>query len=147
MSGPPLGRPPANISEETKKQAKVDEKIRNLIGRKTSIHYSSTIFRALSNGFFTIFTIMSLTKMNDYSSYLIFEFLYFKLTQMLRHFCFYLLSRKSKFPFEYLDYLIERINPSYLLNFGPLPSLSNRRQIESCLRLGHLFLVDILTKT
>ncbi len=34
ISGPPLGRPPANISEETKKQAKEDEKIRNLIEGK-----------------------------------------------------------------------------------------------------------------
>jgi hypothetical protein len=29
MSGPPLGRPPANISKEKKKQALEDERIRN----------------------------------------------------------------------------------------------------------------------
>jgi hypothetical protein len=31
MSGPPLGRPPANISKEDKKQALEDERIRNSI--------------------------------------------------------------------------------------------------------------------
>jgi IS5 family transposase len=34
MSGPPLGRPPANISKEKKKQALEDEKIRNAIEGK-----------------------------------------------------------------------------------------------------------------
>ncbi|MGL5134267.1 MAG: IS5 family transposase [Planktothrix sp.] len=34
MSGPPLGRPPVNISEATKKQASEDEKIRNCIEGK-----------------------------------------------------------------------------------------------------------------
>ena len=34
MSGPPLGRPPANVSKETKKQALEDERIRNAIEGK-----------------------------------------------------------------------------------------------------------------
>jgi IS5 family transposase len=34
MSGPPLGRPPANVSKETKKQAWEDERIRNSIEGK-----------------------------------------------------------------------------------------------------------------
>ena len=34
MSGPPLGRPPANISKEQKKQALEDERIRNCIEGK-----------------------------------------------------------------------------------------------------------------
>jgi hypothetical protein len=34
MSGPPLGRPPANISKEDKKQALEDERIRNAIEGK-----------------------------------------------------------------------------------------------------------------
>jgi hypothetical protein len=34
MSGPPLGRPPANISKEQKKQALEDEKYRNTIEGK-----------------------------------------------------------------------------------------------------------------
>ena len=34
MSGPPLGRPPANVSPETKKQAGADERIRNAIEGK-----------------------------------------------------------------------------------------------------------------
>ena len=34
ISGPPLGRPPANVSKETKKQASEDERIRNAIEGK-----------------------------------------------------------------------------------------------------------------
>ncbi len=34
MSGPPLGRPPKNVSKETKQQAREDEKIRNAIEGK-----------------------------------------------------------------------------------------------------------------
>jgi len=34
ISGPPLGRPPANVSKEKKKQAKDDERIRNCIEGK-----------------------------------------------------------------------------------------------------------------
>ena len=34
ISGPPLGRPPANVSKETKKQALEDERIRNAIEGK-----------------------------------------------------------------------------------------------------------------
>ncbi len=34
MSGPPPGRPPANVSPETKKQAGADERIRNAIEGK-----------------------------------------------------------------------------------------------------------------
>jgi len=34
MSGPPLGRPPTNISKSTKKQAQLDERIRNSIEGK-----------------------------------------------------------------------------------------------------------------
>jgi hypothetical protein len=34
ISGPPLGRPPANISKEKKKQAREDERIRNAIEGK-----------------------------------------------------------------------------------------------------------------
>ncbi len=34
MSGPPLGRPPKNISKELQKQAREDEKIRNRIEGK-----------------------------------------------------------------------------------------------------------------
>jgi transposase, IS5 family len=34
ISGPPLGRPPANVSKEKKKQAKEDERIRNSIEGK-----------------------------------------------------------------------------------------------------------------
>ncbi len=34
MSGVPLGRPPKNISKSKKKQAKSDERIRNLIEGK-----------------------------------------------------------------------------------------------------------------
>ena len=34
MSGPPLGRPPTNISKEMKKQAQSDERIRNSIEGK-----------------------------------------------------------------------------------------------------------------
>lgn len=34
ISGPPLGRPPKNISKETKIQAKIDENIRNRIEAK-----------------------------------------------------------------------------------------------------------------
>jgi hypothetical protein len=34
ISGPPLGRPPANVSKEKKKQALEDERIRNAIVRK-----------------------------------------------------------------------------------------------------------------
>uniref|UniRef100_UPI00403E7050 transposase n=1 Tax=Microcoleus sp. TaxID=44472 RepID=UPI00403E7050 len=34
ISGPPLGRPPANVSKETKKQAREDERIRNAIEGK-----------------------------------------------------------------------------------------------------------------
>ncbi|MEG3833615.1 transposase, partial [Microcoleus sp. AT8-B1] len=34
MSGPPLGRPPTNISKSTKKQAQSDERIRNSIEGK-----------------------------------------------------------------------------------------------------------------
>ena len=34
ISGPPLGRPPANVSKEKKKQAKEDEKIRQAIEGK-----------------------------------------------------------------------------------------------------------------
>jgi transposase, IS5 family len=34
MSGPPLGRPPKNVSKEMKKQAADDEKIRNCIEGK-----------------------------------------------------------------------------------------------------------------
>ena len=34
ISGPPLGRPPANVSKETKKQAREDERIRNSIEGK-----------------------------------------------------------------------------------------------------------------
>ena len=34
MSGPPLGRPPANVSKKTKKQAWEDERIRNSIEGK-----------------------------------------------------------------------------------------------------------------
>ncbi len=34
LSGPPLGRPPANVSPETKKQAGADERIRNAIEGK-----------------------------------------------------------------------------------------------------------------
>jgi hypothetical protein len=37
MSGPPLGRPPANVSPEKKKQALEDEKIRNAIEGKFGI--------------------------------------------------------------------------------------------------------------
>lgn len=33
-SGPPLGRPPQNVSSETKKQAQLDEKYRNVIEGK-----------------------------------------------------------------------------------------------------------------
>jgi hypothetical protein len=34
ISGPPLGRPPANVSKETKKQAWEDERVRNSIEGK-----------------------------------------------------------------------------------------------------------------
>ncbi len=34
LSGPPLGRPPKNVSKETKKQAQLDERIRNEIEGK-----------------------------------------------------------------------------------------------------------------
>ena len=34
LSGPPLGRPPANVSKSKKKQAKEDERIRNAIDGK-----------------------------------------------------------------------------------------------------------------
>ena len=34
MSGPPLGRPPANISKEQKKQSLLDERVRNSIEGK-----------------------------------------------------------------------------------------------------------------
>ncbi len=34
LSGPPLGRPPAHVSNEQKKQATIDEKIRNTIEGK-----------------------------------------------------------------------------------------------------------------
>ena len=34
ISGPPLGRPPKNVSKETKKQAREDERVRNAIEGK-----------------------------------------------------------------------------------------------------------------
>lgn len=34
LSGPPLGRPPKNVSKEAKKQAQLDEKVRNEIEGK-----------------------------------------------------------------------------------------------------------------
>ena len=34
ISGPPLGRPPKNIDKEQKKQAKLDERLRNNIEGK-----------------------------------------------------------------------------------------------------------------
>ncbi|MTJ51258.1 transposase, partial [Anabaena sp. UHCC 0253] len=34
ISGPPLGRPPTNVSKETKKQAQLDERDRNCIEGK-----------------------------------------------------------------------------------------------------------------
>ncbi len=34
ISGPPLGRPPANVSQEQKKPALLDEKVRNSIAGK-----------------------------------------------------------------------------------------------------------------
>jgi hypothetical protein len=37
ISGPPLGRPPANISQEKKKQALEDERVRNAIEGKFGV--------------------------------------------------------------------------------------------------------------
>ena len=91
ISGPPLGRPPANISKEKKKQAVEDERVRNAIegkfgqgkrreasqasNGKASLNFSNSdwdyffgheSFHPAAAGFVSFF--MSISKENTFSS-------------------------------------------------------------------------------
>ena len=99
MSGPPLGRPPANVSKETKKQAWEDERIRNSIegkfGQGKRRFSLNRVMAKLDN---TSQTVIAIT------------FLVMNLSTWLRRVFFVLLCQKPKITPIYGSVIIKNYN-------------------------------------
>lgn len=90
ISGPPLGRPPAHVSDEKKKQAKEDERVRNAIEGKFGVSKRKfSLNRVMAKLANTSQTAIALT------------FLVINLSALLRQvFCLFLCSQPSLHLFQ-----------------------------------------------
>ncbi len=90
ISGPPLGRPPAFVSDEKKKQAKEDERVRNAIEGKFGV----------SKRRFSLNRVMAKLP-NTSQTAIAITFLVINLSTLLRQvFCLFLCSQLSLYLFR-----------------------------------------------